>query len=381
MDWKAICARLGAYLAPLAVWGCSSTQVNYNTLEIASTYDQLMTKQVTFNLRKSIEDKYGLPAFVKITNQTATTLNSITPNFTFPLSDQISRAVQATVAATGISNLSSRTSQVAGKTLGISAVDQWQQTYTLSPVTDTDQLRRLRTLFQYVVGHLSEDGADATKELESIYPIIVTTGGIGTGTGASTTSLSVTVAGRPVTVLQTSVEARIPPKTTYVRRTYLSSPTAEAIGTDPYTWDLVSPDLTFIRQPGCVLCDYGSILSETELSSLSERQKKNIEAYRTAHKLEKNRQLRNDWLYLPGQPVASDAIALPYSGLTTLYARRAVDGELNAGLKYFYELVLFSEDAASQGTGSPASGGQSDGRKSVTPQRVNIPVGGIVSSQ
>jgi hypothetical protein len=34
------------FMLTLSVSGCASAQVNYNTLDIASTYDQLLTKQV-----------------------------------------------------------------------------------------------------------------------------------------------------------------------------------------------------------------------------------------------------------------------------------------------------------------------------------------------
>jgi hypothetical protein len=82
-----------AIISILTLTSCASSQVNYNTLDIASTYDQLITKQVTFNLRKTYENPYGIPAFVKVSNQTATTQNSITPTFTLPLTDQITTAL------------------------------------------------------------------------------------------------------------------------------------------------------------------------------------------------------------------------------------------------------------------------------------------------
>jgi hypothetical protein len=92
------------------------------------------------------------------------------------------------------------------------------------------------------------------------------------------------------------------------------------------------------------------------------------------HKLEKNVALTDDWLYLPGEDVPADAIALLTNDLGTVYVKGSYNGDPQYGLKFFYEFVLFTEDASSQGTGSPASGGQSDGRKTPPVQRVNIPV-------
>jgi hypothetical protein len=45
-------------------------------------------------------------------------------------------------------------------------------------------------------------------------------------------------------------------------------------------------------------------------------------------------------------------------------------------MKYFYELALFTLDAASEGTGTPSSFGQSEGRKNPATTTVSIPVGG-----
>jgi hypothetical protein len=185
-----------AIISILTLTSCASSQVNYNTLDIASTYDQLITKQVTFNLRKTYENPYGIPAFVKVSNQTATTQNSITPTFTLPLTDQI------TTALNGVGALTSRTSQFTGKSLSLSAVDQWNQTYTLSPIVDPDQLRRLQTLYQYVTKTIPPfAGRDADYVFESTYPIIETSGSAQSNKSPDIT-ITITGAGKPVTVNQ-----------------------------------------------------------------------------------------------------------------------------------------------------------------------------------
>jgi hypothetical protein len=144
-----------------------------------------------------------------------------------------------------------------------------------------------------------------------------------------------------------------------------------------YTWILVTPDVTFITQPGCILCDYNNTLTPDELSKITDTASKST--YATARKLEKNHQLRNDWLYLPGEQLSPDAEPLPSAGLVdTLFLKKTVNNDPDGGRKYFYEFVLFNEQATSQGTGSPSSGGQSLGRKTTPVETIgSIPVGGI----
>jgi hypothetical protein len=347
--------------------GCASTQINYNTLDIASTYDELVTKQVTFNLRKTYEHSYGIPAFVKVSAQTATTQNSITPTLTLPLSDQIQRVAQITAASTGLTTLNSRTSQFAGKSLSLAGTDQWNQTYTLTPVIDPDQLRRLRALYQYVTRTAPLNGPHADEEFESTYPLIEATGS-GQASKSSDMEFSVTVAGQPVTIKQSASGPDSKPKTKYVRRSALFDEKGNKIG---YTWIPVTPDVTFIKQPGCILCDYGDTIGAVDIPGIQDY-KANKDKYDGAHKLVKNVDLANNWLYGPTESPEPGAVPLPSNEVGTLYAKPG-------GLKYFFEFVLFTQEAMSQGTGSPTSGGQSEGRKTSPTQDISIPVGGITS--
>jgi hypothetical protein len=365
---------------------CASTQINYNTLEIASTYDQLIIKQVTYNIMKSFEDPYGLPAFVKVTAQTTTAQNSITPTVTSPLSAQITQLAQLTQAATA-QTVSSVTTQRAGAGLSIAATDQWNSTYTLTPVTDSDQLRRLRSLYQYVTGALSPppDNSDpeynADHEFEALYPLIET--GTSSASTPSPNETTVTLTAGKLVVKQGSSPSK--EKTKYVRRSYKPLADGTYNHFNGYTWVLVDPDKTFIRQPGCILCDLGKKLSDKERIDACTDNKRQLdqkcyENYKDAHKLEKTDELRNDWLYGPKDQLGPDAVALPSNGISTIYLKKNANGQPDGGRRYFYEFVLFTEDASSQGTGSPASGGQSQGRKTPNVQRVSIPVGGALPS-
>ncbi|MBV9481742.1 MAG: hypothetical protein JO249_13455 [Acidobacteria bacterium] len=119
-----------AATAILASAGCASTQVNRNTLDIASTYDQLITKQVTFNLEKTIESPFSVPAFVRVNVQSATTMNSINPSLTFPLTAQVSKLAQSMMAPSGLTTQFSNTNQLAGESFSIGGSNQWNQTFS-----------------------------------------------------------------------------------------------------------------------------------------------------------------------------------------------------------------------------------------------------------
>jgi hypothetical protein len=136
----------------------------------------------------------------------------------------------------------------------------------------------------------------------------------------------------------------------YVRRAFSSGPNGLR-----YTWIISKPDKTFIKMPGCILCDYGNSLSEEDLKNVT--QTEILANLNRVHKLQKNSMLTNQWLYKPGEPMESDAIALPDRSIDPLYVKG------DRGLAYFYEFVLFTIEASLQGTGSATSNGQSEGRK------------------
>jgi hypothetical protein len=364
--------------------GCASTQINYNTLDIARYYESLWTKQVTANLISAFNNPDGLPSFVKVTAATTTTQNSVTPTFTFPISPTVTGVSQLSQTAAS-TLLGSKTSATAGKGLGIAAVDQWNSTYTVTPVIDQDQMYRLSALYKFVTRQMY------LEDFEASYPLIETSD----SAASPTQALTITVDGKPVTVTNGPVaKPDDPNKITYVRRAVLINRRNIPIG---YTYVVAHPDKTFITTPGCILCDYGHTLSDKDMVSINERVKtpkdetpsdaaikKAMDHPNNVHKLERNTSIRQDWLYAPWETLDEDAVPLPSDGIETLYAKRLVDGfrgpKTESGMKYFYELALLTEGATSQGTGSPASAGQSQGRKTENLQRISIPVGGALPS-
>jgi hypothetical protein len=122
------------------VSGCASTQLNYNTLDLASTTDDLLQKQVMYNIEKFIDSDTAIPAQVVITSGTASTTNSVAPSFTTPLDSVVTTAAGKVTQA--VKNPAS---------LSLNASDTWGQNWGFAPITDTFQMRRLRALYRYAV--------------------------------------------------------------------------------------------------------------------------------------------------------------------------------------------------------------------------------------
>jgi hypothetical protein len=159
------CLFLGAILLDLS--GCASAQLNYNTLDLASTTDQLLTRQVLYNLEKFVDSETAIPAQLTISSGSASTTNSISPGFSTPF-DAISattRAVEQTTS-TKITNTTVITKNPASAS--VNGTDLWSQNWSFSPISDVQQMRRLRALYRYAV-----DG-DARAFLDR-YPILYKT--------------------------------------------------------------------------------------------------------------------------------------------------------------------------------------------------------------
>jgi hypothetical protein len=346
--------------------GCASTQLNYNTLDLASTYESLILKQVLYNLTRTMDDPYSIPSQIKVSAGSAQTTNSVTPTLTDPLNASQVVTNQITTAAT-VTKLASTAVTNANKSLSVAANDQWLQSWSLDPVSDTDELRRLRALYQYATGLINRQNPTANASgidtiFDCTYPIIQAsasssgTPGGGSGAGSSTT-VSIDPAKGTYTISSKS-DSDTPkkPKTSYFARSCNVDPrTGNFIidnnGNVSYKPVKVNPDETFIQPPGCILCDYGT------------------------HHLEKNKFLTNNWLYWNNdEPLGPDAIAFTTNDFRTIHVR----GELGKAL--FYEFILFTQDASVQGTGTSTSSGQSNGHKTAPTQKVITPVLGTPSS-
>lgn len=143
-------SRLLGLVACVLVSACASTQLNYNASDLATSLNSLAKKQIFYNLAQAFSTKQFVPSQVTISSGSATTSNSITPNLGIPLGSGLSTS-SAIAANGGISSTNQFT--LAAPTLGLSVSDGWNQSWTLSPPNDPNQLGRLRSLYLYVTGY------------------------------------------------------------------------------------------------------------------------------------------------------------------------------------------------------------------------------------
>jgi hypothetical protein len=130
--------------------GCASTQLYYNTVDLATSTDSLLTKQILYNFANFIDSPVAIPAQMVISSGTATTSNSVTPNFTTPLDAGITTSASLARAAAATTT-NTFTSATASKTLGVSGTDSWNQSWAYTTITDPDRLKRLQALYRYAV--------------------------------------------------------------------------------------------------------------------------------------------------------------------------------------------------------------------------------------
>lgn len=127
----------------LAVCGCASTQLNYNTNDVSSHFEIVYYNQALNNLSAFIDDENAIPSQMDVSGGTVQTVNAITPSVTFPFTSMVANA------ATGPAITHTNTVSGSGATLG--ATNTSQQNYNIVPVIDGNALRNLQALYRHVV--------------------------------------------------------------------------------------------------------------------------------------------------------------------------------------------------------------------------------------
>lgn len=157
--------RLACLAASVLVCGCASTQLNYNTADLASSLNSLTKRQIFFNLAQALADPEFVPSQATISIGTATTLNAVTPSVSLPLG-----VPTMTIARDGTGRFagSQFSTQVTSPvpTLGVSMTDGWNQSWTMVPLNTAPQLRRLRALYQYATGTMPRPDKSRDLTLE-----------------------------------------------------------------------------------------------------------------------------------------------------------------------------------------------------------------------
>jgi len=128
----------------LLLLSCATPLLNSNMLDVASTVDDLATRQVVFNLVRVKENQFALPSQVQIQSGQVAAGSSVTPSISTPLNSSIVTAINrsTTPALNSTWTYPNISTNVAGTA---SNTDSWN----IQLVQDPEQLRRLRLLYQY----------------------------------------------------------------------------------------------------------------------------------------------------------------------------------------------------------------------------------------
>lgn len=120
---------LAIAMAALLLGGCVSAELDLNTLDLASTVGDLQTRQVLHNLGRFIDDPDSIPAQAVLIAGTVQVTNTASVSTSLPLDliDKVSRNVNPGASA------------------------DWIENWNVVPVTDADDLRRLRALYRFAV--------------------------------------------------------------------------------------------------------------------------------------------------------------------------------------------------------------------------------------
>jgi len=233
--WRVACA------ASVLLAGCASAQLNFNTLDLAASSDGLITSQVLFNLGKFRSSPYAIPSQVSIPSGSATTTNSITPTVSAPTGSAVTSTL-ANSAAAPVFFASTHSNVTPNGSVGGSVTDQWSQNWTLTPLEDPDQLRRLRALYRFGAGVVSDPAIFACE-----YPLVQKAENSGSGTSGQSVSVYVNGA-------NASVQSDGAKSASNVTYTYDSEITNKC------HWKAAgTPDPTFLKPPGCIICDYQAL--------------------------------------------------------------------------------------------------------------------------
>jgi hypothetical protein len=147
-------ARRWISVACLAASGCASTQLNYNTADLASSLNSLTKRQIFFNLAQAVTDPEFVPSQATISVGTAQTINSVSPSISVPVGLPVMTTARLGTGANPAGSFFSTQVTSPTPTLGVQFVDAWNQSWTMVPINSATQLRRLRALYQYATGTL-----------------------------------------------------------------------------------------------------------------------------------------------------------------------------------------------------------------------------------
>ncbi|HEY4406557.1 MAG TPA: hypothetical protein VGN55_18080 [Xanthobacteraceae bacterium] len=315
----------GICIGSLCVYGCASSQLNTNTLDLASTVGDLQTRQILFNLSLVLDNPGAIPTHVDLSGGNASTTNSITPTAGSPLNDAIGSVGQVTKTVANTVTTATQSQSTASRasgTVGISASDAWSQSWSYNPVIDGDELRRLRSLYRYALGQF--DNEDLVDE----YPLVQKPQTITfvTGNGSS-----------PPPIENDSIYC---PDIGLTRMMPTKGQIGAPAGCASVTTNIQIPDERYLHEPGCILClKRHALYTKTSIPWINKRL--------TA--------LHGRWLLTERNELPTDVIFLGHYGYHDLYITPQDRPKLS-------EFTLFVLTATAQSAAANPSGG-SQGKK------------------
>jgi hypothetical protein len=149
--------RLICLAACLLGSACASTQLNSNTEDLASSLSSLAKSQILYNLAQAVTDPEFVPSQVTISIGTAQTSNSVAPSVSVPLGPSFAVTNRITNGARATTQ-SATASTTAAPGVSVAVTDAWNQSWTMVPANSSNQLRRLRTIYQFATGTLVRPG-------------------------------------------------------------------------------------------------------------------------------------------------------------------------------------------------------------------------------
>jgi hypothetical protein len=146
---------------------CSVAQLNSNSSDLATSLNGLTRKQIFYNLAQAFTDAQFVPSQVTVASGNAHTTNSIQPTVTIPFAT----SYQATnsfgsITGGGAGTLANQSS-LAGPGLSLQVNQGWDQSWTMSPLSDANQIGRLRALYKFVVTDPKQDAGTASAEAKA----------------------------------------------------------------------------------------------------------------------------------------------------------------------------------------------------------------------
>ena len=304
---------IGSFVIFASLSSCSTVLLNTNTLNLATTIDDLAIRQIVFNLAKVRENKWALPSQVQISAGQVLARTNVAPTITAPLNSALTGTAQVAsqvVAATGALTTTTtniNTSNRPNVSAGVSGTVEDTENWNVVPVQDPDQLRRLRLVYQYGAHQIT------AVDLLCLYPIpeIPEKEPAQTKSDLQTLADALRPPGppaapkRPPDASQGGDKKPPKKKRIYIRGQFEYDCLNIAFAPPkPVKWMLIgpNPDIAFLTPPGCVLCAFPNKHFASQVRSGDKIYESRTSDYTVDVDLTKNEYVPvvlNDWL-LPG---------------------------------------------------------------------------------